>query len=135
MNITRSRFARIVRIAATALAILIVVLYASYRSLPYLRGPVIHIYQPLNGSSISSTTMTIIGKADRVNSLSLNDNPIQVDEAGNFRQIIIVFPGVNIVSLDATDQFGRRTHTDLEIFGTQNLPEGRSRIGTSSNSR
>ena len=135
MNITRSRFARIVRIAATALAILIVVLYAGYRSLPYLRGPVIHVYQPLNGSSISSTTMTIIGKADRVNSLSLNDNPIQVDEAGNFRQIIIVFPGVNIVSLDATDQFGRRTHTDLEIFGTQNLPEGRSRIGTSSNSR
>ena len=135
MNITRSRFARIVRMAATVLAVLVVVSYAGYRSLPYIRGPVIHVYQPLNGSSISSTTVTIIGKADRTNSLSLNDDPIQVDEAGNFKQSIIVFPGLNILSLDATDQFKRESHTELQIFGTQNLPEGRSRIGTSSNPR
>lgn len=133
MHLTRSRFVRMVRIAAAALAVVVVAGYGAYRSLPYIRGPVIHIFQPLNGSSVSSTTVTVIGRVERVNSLSLNDNPLPVDEAGDFKQTIVVFPGVNILSFDATDQFSRETRVDLQIFGTQNLPEGRSRTGTSTN--
>ena len=130
MDFTRTRFARLVRIVATILAILIVAVYAAYRSFAYIRGPIITIFQPINGASIASTTVTIIGRVDRVNSLSLNDDPIQVDEAGNFKQTVIVFPGVNIITLEATDQFKRAVRTELSLFGTKDLPEGR--VGTSS---
>ncbi|HEX7724404.1 MAG TPA: hypothetical protein VF438_01545 [Candidatus Paceibacterota bacterium] len=128
MDFSRSRFSRLIRIVATIVVILIVVGYAAYRSLAYIRGPVIQVFQPINGASIASTTVTIIGRVDRVNSLALNDNPIQVDESGNFKQTIIVFPGINIVTLEATDQFKRATKFELRLFGTKELPQGR--VGT-----
>lgn len=128
MNLTRTRFAKLLRITITIAVILIVIAYAGYRSLAYLRGPQIYVFQPISGSSIASTTITIIGRVDRVNSLSLNDNPLQVDEQGNFKQTIIVFPGVNIISLEATDQFHRSTKTALQLFGAKELPQGR--VGT-----
>jgi hypothetical protein len=117
MDITRTRLMKLVRIAATVVAVLLIAGYASYRSLPYLRGPQIHIFQPLNGSSIATSTVTVIGRAERVNSLSLNDNPLQVDEEGDFKQTLIVFPGVNVITLKAADQFGRFTVTELRLFG------------------
>jgi len=128
MDFSRSRFSRLIRIVATIAVILIVVGYAAYRSLAYIRGPIIHVYQPINGASIASTTVTIIGRAERVNAISLNDNPLQVDESGNFKQTIIVFSGVNIITLKATDQFNRGTINELRVFGTKELPQGR--VGT-----
>jgi hypothetical protein len=128
MNFTRTRFAKLIRVASTLVVIVIVIGYAAYRSLAYIRGPIIHVFQPIDGASIASTTVTIIGRVDRVNSLALNDNPIQVDESGNFKQTIIVFPGVNIVTLRATDQFQRATTAELRMFGTKELPVGR--VGT-----
>jgi hypothetical protein len=131
MDFTRTRFSRLVRIIATVVAILIVVAYAVYRSFAYVRGPVITVFQPINGASIASTTVTIIGRADRVNSLSLNDDLVQVDESGNFKETIIVFPGVNTITLEATDQFKRAVRTELSLFGTRDLPEGRTGTSTS----
>ena len=130
MDLTRSRFVRLVRTAAAVIGIIIVIAYAAYRSLPYLRGPVIHIFQPVDGSSVSSTTVIVIGRADRVNSLSLNGDPIQVDQSGNFQQTLIVFPGMNLITLTATDQFKRTTSSELDIYGTMDLPEGRASIAT-----
>ncbi len=119
MNLTRTRFSRLLRVTGTAVAVLIIAAYAGYRSLPYIRGPIISVFQPVNGSTISTTTATVIGRADRVNSLSLDGNPTQIDESGNFKQTLIIFPGANIIYLDATDQFKRSTHAEIRVFGTR----------------
>jgi len=121
------------RIAAATIVVAVIVIYAIYRSLPYVSGPSIKVFQPLSGSTIASTTMTLIGRADRVSSLTMNGNPIQVDESGNFKETLIVFPGVNIISFDATDRFKRNAHLEIEILGTQTLPEGR--VGTSTRTK
>ena len=130
--LTRSRFTKIVRISAGAVAALIVIGYAGYRSLPYVSGPSIRVYQPIDGSSVASTTVDVAGKVERVNSLTIDGNLTAVDEAGAFDTTLIVQPGVNLIQLHATDQFGRSTETVLRILGTQPLPHGR--IGTSASS-
>ena len=118
MKLTRSTNLRLIRFISIAIIAGLIIAYAIWRSLNYARGPVIEIFQPTNGSSIASSTVVINGRADRVNSLKLNGDTISVDEKGNFSQTLIVFPGLNIITLDASDQFGRSTRTELQLVGT-----------------
>lgn len=104
------------------LVALVIVIYAIWRSLNYARGPHITIFEPLDGTSISSSIVTIKGRADRVNKLSLNSQPISMDEQGNFDETVTVFPGVNILTLQANDQFNRSIDSTLHLFGTVEFP-------------
>lgn len=114
---TRSRFIRLLRLIAIIVVAAILVGYAIWRSFAYARGPVINVFQPISGSTVSSTTMEIVGRADRVSSLTLDGNPISIDEAGNFSETIAVFAGTNMITLDATDQFGRSVEKMIEVVG------------------
>ncbi|MCX6716258.1 MAG: hypothetical protein NT077_04605 [Candidatus Taylorbacteria bacterium] len=119
MNFTRTKFVKLIRIVLLVIVLVVIVGYAVFRSLPYVRGPEIMIFQPINGSTIDSTTMTIAGRAIRVNSLTMNNNVIPIDESGNFKETVIVFPGINIISFDVTDQFKRSAHSELRVFGAR----------------
>jgi hypothetical protein len=112
---TRTQLIRNLKIGIIVLAALIIASYGAWRSLDYARGPVITVFQPIDGSMIASSTAEIIGRADRVNDLTINGRPISLDEQGNFKETLIVFPGVNIITLDAKDQFGRSTEKQIEV--------------------
>lgn len=118
MKLTRTRFAKLLRITIFVLLALIVIGYATFRSLPYASGPIITIFQPINGSTIASTTTEIVGRADRVNSISINGSPISLDESGNFRKTLIIFKGINVITIEAHDQFKRVEKTRVTILGT-----------------
>ena len=117
MKITRTRFIRIVKIATVAVAAAAVAGFVVWRSLPYARGPAIAVFQPISGSTISDKTIDIIGRADRVSALTVNDDKISMDESGNFREKLAVFPGANLITLGAVDRFGRTTKVTVEIYG------------------
>ncbi len=119
MTFTRTEFAKSVRMSVLIIVIVIIVGYAAFRSLPYVRGPQIILFQPINGSTIASTTITVVGRALRINSLTMNDNPIETDESGNFKETLVVFPGVNVISFNATDQFKRMVRAELRVFGSE----------------
>ena len=118
MDFNRTSSLRLIRYGLIGLVAILIAVYALFRSLNYIHGPNITVYQPIDGSAIASTTVTIIGQASRVNSLSLNGKTVFIDEAGNFKETIIVFPGVNVITLDAHDQFGREVKDQLELVGT-----------------
>ncbi len=113
----RTKTLRFIRLAVIGIFAVIIVAYAIWRSLNYARGPVINIFQPLNGSAMATSTVKIIGQALRVNSLSLNGKTVFIDEAGNFSETLIVFPGMNIITFNAHDQFGRETKKELDLVG------------------
>jgi len=119
LNFTRTTNLRIIKAAAIAIVAIIIVVYAIWRSLNYARGPKIDITSPLNGAVITATTTDIVGVVERAHNLKINDNPATIDEQGNFKQTIIVFPGINRLKIEATDQFDRNTKTILEIVGAQ----------------
>jgi len=123
MTFTRTRFRRIIGIAAALAAIIVIAAYATWRSFAYASGPRISIFAPVDGASISSTTIEISGQALRASRLTLNGHQTSVDEKGDFSQTLIVFPGVNTITLTATDQFGRSVERRVTILGTIQLPE------------
>ncbi len=116
MPFTRTTFIRIAKITASAVLILVIVAYALWRSLAYARGPHITILEPLDGASISAPTAFIRGSVERSNNVTLNGKAISIDEQGNFTETLIVFPGVNIITFEASDQFGRSVETRIQLF-------------------
>jgi len=132
MTITRSRFRRLLRLGLFALLVVIVVGYAIWRSMAYVNGPGIEIFQPVDGATVSSTTVEVVGRASRVSSLSLDSYPITMDQNGNFSETLIVFPGVDFITVSATDQFGRSTKKIVEIMGTVALPTAGTTTASSS---
>ncbi|MEA2715421.1 MAG: Glucodextranase, domain [Candidatus Parcubacteria bacterium] len=122
MPITRTTVIRYFRAMAFVVIAGIIVAYAIWRSLNYARGPVIVIFEPPNGSAIASSSVEILGRAERVSSLSLNGDMISVDESGNFKELVVVFPGLNKVTFLAHDQFGRNTRLELDLVGTAPMP-------------
>lgn len=122
MPVTRTTVIRSFRAMGVVIAICIIVAYAIWRSLNYARGPMIVVFEPKNGSSIASSTVIVSGRAERVNRLSVNGQAISVDERGAFKERIVIFPGLNKLTLSADDQFGRSTKLTLDLVGTVELP-------------
>jgi hypothetical protein len=120
MNLTRSITLRIIKITIVTIIAIIILIYAILRSLNYARGPKIDIKEPSNGAIITASTTEIIGQIERAHDLSINGSAVTIDEQGNFKQILVLFPGINLITLKATDQFERNTETVLEIVGSNN---------------
>jgi hypothetical protein len=120
---------RTIRVSGAVLICAVIIGYISWRSLPYAQGPRIDVFEPVDGSAVAGPTIDVVGQAERVVSLTLNGSPISVNEQGSFKETLIVFPGVNTLTLRAADQFGRGTEARLEIFGTTPLPTASTTTG------
>lgn len=105
------------RAAIIVFVVVVIVSYAILRSLNYARGPVINIIRPFDYEAVASSTVMFSGQALRVNNLILNGKAVPIDQAGNFNESIIVFPGVNMITLQASDQFGRSVEKRLQVIG------------------
>ena len=121
MRLTRTANIRLLKIAGAIAIVGIIIIYAVWRSFNYTLGPGIEINEPADGSSVFSPTISIKGKATRINDLSLNGKMISVDQEGNFSETIVVFPGLNTISLSASDQFGRKIKREIRLAGMANI--------------
>jgi len=117
---SRTQNLRLVKIASVLVLLLIVATFAIFRSFNYFQGPGLEIYAPINGSIIESSIIKISGQAVRITKISLNGRPINVDEKGNWSETLIVFPGLNLITIKVQDQFGRTVSKQLDIVGQTN---------------
>ncbi len=120
MPLTRTSTLRLIKYTAISLVAIIIIAYAIARSLAYARGPKIDLNSPTDGAVISSPTVDLIGMIERAHNLTINGGAVSIDEQGHFKQTIVVFPGLNKLTLRATDQFDRNTETDIVIVGANN---------------
>jgi len=93
----------------------LVVYYAYYQSRDLLAGPYIAFEEPLNGSVVDESIVTVTGKVERIAFLNLNGRQIFVDENGKFEEKLALLPGHNIMRLRATDRFVRVTTEELYL--------------------
>ena len=107
------RFIKILLFGAMAL---VIIGYAYLKTKDYIAGPQIIITSPLNGSSVSNPLIEIVGVAKNISFISLNDRPIFIDEKGNFKEKLLLYPGYNIMSVKAEDRYKRNVEKNLEII-------------------
>lgn len=117
---SRTETIRFTKTIITVVLILLITSFVFYRSLNYLKGPSIEINYPQNGSLIKTKNIQIIGNAQRINKITLNGYPISIDEQGNWKENLIIFNGLNKITIYAEDQFGRSINKQLDIIGQTN---------------
>jgi len=106
---------------AIGIIFIIVAGFTYLKTQDFLEGPRIEISSPVNGTTVTDSLLEIEGQARHISFLYLNDSKIFVDEEGNFNESLLLYPGYNIITLRASDQFEREITKQLEIIF--NAPE------------
>lgn len=106
-----------------------------FNSRLFIKGPQIEIFSPKNGSSFEDPFIEILGKVQNVSFISIDDNPIFIDESGNFSEKLILSPGVSIIEVYAYDTFKRDKTILLQyVYNGTSVERNEKYINTSSTS-
>ncbi len=98
--------------------------YSLFEARNIIRGPIIEVFEPLDGSTIENPLIEIRGAAQNISSISLNDRKITVDTEGVFSEKLLLSPGYNIIKLSVSDKFGRQKEKMLELVLNSNKSLG-----------
>jgi hypothetical protein len=112
---TRYETKRYLLSALIVVFVLFGVSYGFFQARNLLRGPMLSLSGPANGSLLSASLAVIAGRAENAQKVMVNDRIIDVDESGNFSESLLMAYGYNIVTVKAYDRFGRETEETLQL--------------------
>lgn len=99
--------------------VLAIVSYGLFQAKKILTGPEISVALPHNGQTVSESAVEISGVAKNIAAISLDDRPIYIDESGNFKEKLMLYPGYNIITLKAHDKFGSIVEKKVDLVYKQ----------------
>lgn len=102
------------RIILITLAVAIVG-YGLFEARRLIAGPDIVIDSPADGSATSSPLVTVVGTAQNISFLTINDAPSYTDEEGRFVYRFSPPAGYTVVTVGAVDRFGRRASKSISF--------------------
>ena len=106
-----SRFSFSLSFTSLATIILILIFFA-YLAFSYLRfagAPTLNLFSPETNIVVTTDQIEISGQTDPNATLSINNQEISVDENGRFQTKITLQPGLNTITVIATNKFGRQS--------------------------
>jgi hypothetical protein len=106
------RDSRIMRIAIVAF-FAIVIAYALFEAQGMLFGPKISLSS--DTQTVSEQFITIAGKADRIDTLTMQGAAVSVTEDGAFSEPYLLSKGLNRIVFKATDKYGHSSTKVLQI--------------------
>jgi len=93
-----------------------VLVYGGVEAAPLIAGPAIDLTSPLPQDTIPDGAVVLSGTAKRAESLSLNGGPLLIDEHGMFGKELTLPKGGTVLSLIATDRFGRTDQVTRTVY-------------------
>ncbi|OHA58977.1 MAG: hypothetical protein A2571_01205 [Candidatus Vogelbacteria bacterium RIFOXYD1_FULL_44_32] len=96
--------------------LLICIIYAGFKMTALIKGPAIEILSPTAGNIYASELVVVKGKVERITKIYMNDRQIFTDNEGHFSEPLLLFSGYNILTLKATDAFGRKVSKQIELI-------------------
>jgi hypothetical protein len=100
-------------------ALIVLGLLATYgviKGAPLLSGPNISLVSPTDGETFNDGFVKVEGVAERTEHLELNGSPLLIDESGHFSTILTLSSGGAILSLTASDRFGKSQSVTRAIY-------------------
>lgn len=112
----RSNFKRIIHISSLFIIACVIITYSFYQSRFLLEGPQVAVWDPQNGSTVFQSVLDIQGEVKNISKLSLDGRQIFVNEQGVFKERILLSVGLNSITIEAQDKFGREIQKTVELF-------------------
>ncbi len=100
----------------TALALVILLGYGAFKAAPLVAGPHIALSSPATGQSFTDGFVKVSGTAFHTENLTLDGAPLLIDEQGRFATTLVLPHGGAILTLTATDRFGKSERVTRTIF-------------------
>jgi hypothetical protein len=93
----------------TLIALILLASYGVMKGFPLLMGPHITLSSPTDGQHFEDGFVRVEGVASHAENLSLNGTPLLIDANGRFSTTLVLPHGSAILSLTASDRFGKTT--------------------------
>lgn len=90
--------------------------YGALEAWPLVAGPTLVIESPENNATFQDGIVRVQGRASRAAQLSLDGAPILHDQDDSFSSLLTFPRGGSILTLVATDRFGRTVTATRNIF-------------------
>ncbi|MDB5225576.1 MAG: hypothetical protein JWL87_528 [Candidatus Adlerbacteria bacterium] len=97
------------------LAIALIAAYGLFEARRLITGPEVFIDSPASGSATSTSLITVTGRTRNISFLTINDKPYYTDEEGRFVYRYSPPVGYTVITVAATDRFGRRVSSSVSL--------------------
>jgi hypothetical protein len=65
----------------------------------------------------SDTNIYVLsGKTNNVSDIVIGDRKIYMDIEGNFKENILLYPGINLITIKSLDRFGKEVKKEISIY-------------------
>lgn len=71
-----------------------------------------------DGMATTEPLLSLSGRARHAGKVTLNGRTVAIDQNGSWADIIALLPGYNIITIAATDKFGRTTTASYRVYYT-----------------
>ncbi|MEK7588654.1 MAG: hypothetical protein AAB438_02435 [Patescibacteria group bacterium] len=85
---------------------LFIIVFAFFKSRDLIFGVKITNVSIVDGSKTNEKLLHVTGNAKHAAILTLNGREISLNKQGDFDETIALFPGYNVISINAKDKFG-----------------------------
>lgn len=89
--------------------------YGSIEALPLISGPELDVRSPAAFATIPSGTTRVSGHSKRIVALSINGATVLPHADGTFAETLTLPKGESIITLEASDRFGRTVRTTRTV--------------------
>lgn len=96
--------------------LIFIVLFILFQYKDAIFSPQLNVYQPKDKSEISSSEVEVRGSTDANSVVYVDNNLVSVDNDGNFRKVIAVFPGKSMITIKSVNRFGRESIDQRHIL-------------------
>ena len=113
---TKSKI-RVGRNSLIALAVFIFIIgFIFFQYKDAIFSPKLSVDSPKNNQTVIGTNLQVTGSTDSNSTVYVNDELVSVDDFGNFKKIITIFPGKNTVVIKSTNRFGKQSQVERSII-------------------
>jgi hypothetical protein len=99
-----------------AITLIIFLGYGAFKLFPLVAGPALSLTSPTDFGTYADGTVLVEGRASRVATLTLNGAPLLRDKEGKFSSTLTFPRGGSILTLIATDRFGKTVSEKRTVF-------------------
>jgi cytoskeletal protein RodZ len=106
---------KIISIIFISLFFLVLSFYLYKNLNNFVSNPELIILNPIADSIINDTKVIVKGKTDIGNDLFINNQPVLVDDEGNFSESVVLREGKNVISIKSVNQFNKEIVESISV--------------------
>lgn len=114
--------------AAAVLFVTITVAYIIWQVAGISKVPLLEIYSPQDLSVVEKTSVVVSGKTDPDASLTVNEEPVYVDSAGNFETSLGISQGPKLLVITAKNKFNKSASKTVTVIGQMEGSQNKAEV-------